>query len=146
MHDFFPAFNAALNSLAALLILLGWITIKNRQIAIHKALMLTALLVSAIFLASYLYYHIVVKQGVATSFKEKWPGAPDSIRYLYYGVLTSHTILAIVVAPMALYTAYLGLTGRLAQHRSIARWTMPIWLYVSVTGVLVYWMLYRLYG
>jgi uncharacterized membrane protein YozB (DUF420 family) len=107
--------------------------------------MLSALVVSAVFLSSYLYYHLVVRHGVATSFQSQWPEAPDSVRYLYYAILLSHTLLAIAVAPLALFTAWQGLRGRLAQHVRIARVTLPLWLYVSITGVVVYWMLYRMY-
>ena len=141
----FPLFNASLNGLAAILIVLGWITVKNRQILAHKALMLAAMTVSAVFLASYLYYHIVIKQGVSTSFKTQWPDAPDMVRYLYYAILLSHTILAVVVAPMAIFATWQGIRDNIAKHKSIAKITMPLWLYVSVTGVVVYWMLYRLY-
>ena len=141
----FPALNAALNALSGVLVLAGWVAVRRRALRLHAALMLSALGVSAIFLASYLYYHFVVKSSVATSFADKNPDAPYWARYVYYFILTSHTILAAVVAPLALYTAYQGLTGRLRRHVWIARWTLPIWLYVSVTGVVVYWMLYRLY-
>jgi uncharacterized membrane protein YozB (DUF420 family) len=82
---------------------------------------------------------------MATRFAVQNPSAPDWVRKLYFAVLLSHTVLAVVAAPLALYTAYLGLKDRLAKHVRIARWTLPIWLYVSVTGVVVYWMLYRLY-
>jgi uncharacterized membrane protein YozB (DUF420 family) len=81
-----------------------------------------------------------------TRFEDQAPGAPGWVRPLYLAILLSHTVLAAVVAPMALFTAYQGLRGRLDSHVRIARWTLPIWLYVSVTGVVVYWMLYRLYA
>jgi putative membrane protein len=144
--DSFPALNAALNGLAAVLIVAGYVFIRRRAIRAHIACMLTALVVSAVFLASYLYFHLVIKGGRATSFSEQAPSAPDVIRYLYYAILGSHTLLAIAAAPLALATAYLGLTNRLPRHIALARWTLPIWLYVSVTGVVVYWMLYRLYA
>jgi uncharacterized membrane protein YozB (DUF420 family) len=108
--------------------------------------MLMALATSAIFLASYLYYHFVVKSAVATSFKEQWPQASDAVRYTYYAILLTHTALAAIVPVLALITAYFGLSGQLGRHVRLARWTLPIWLYVSVTGVIVYWMLYRLYA
>jgi uncharacterized membrane protein YozB (DUF420 family) len=101
--------------------------------------MLAALVVSALFLASYVHYHFVV--GRQSEFPAE---APAWVRRVYYTVLVSHIVLAAVVVPLALFTAYQGLRGRLARHVRIARWTLPIWLYVSVTGVVVYWMLYRL--
>jgi putative membrane protein len=139
-----PGLNAALNALSGLLLVVGYVAIKRRFVAVHKASMLAALLVSAVFLASYLYYHIGMGVG-ATRFADRNPTAPVTMAYLYYGLLTTHTLLAAAVAPLALVTAYFGLRDRLAKHVRIARWTLPIWLYVSVTGVVVYWMLYRLY-
>jgi uncharacterized membrane protein YozB (DUF420 family) len=143
MNIDFPATNACLNAAAGVLILAGYGFIRNRLVRAHVACMLTALVVSAIFLSSYLYYHIVVKHGVATKFPSD---APDAARYLYFSILLTHTVLAVVTAPMALFTAWQGLRNRLDRHVRIARWVLPIWLYVSVTGVVVYWMLYRLYA
>ena len=142
----FPAFNATLNALAAALLLFGYSAVRQRLLKLHAGLMLSALAVSTVFLASYLYFHIVIRKGEATKFEQQARGAPASMKYLYYGILISHTILAVVAAPLALYTAYQGLRGRLDRHRRIAHWTLPIWLYVSLTGVVVYWMLYRLYA
>ena len=142
----FPALNATLNGMAGVLIVAGYACVRRRLYRAHAACMLTALVVSAVFLASYLYYHLVVKQGIATRFQDQAPYAPDWVRYLYYTILTSHTLLAATVAPLALFTAWQGLQGRLDRHVRIARWTLPVWLYVSVTGVVVYWMLYRLYA
>ena len=139
-----PGLNATLNGLSGVLLVVGYVAIKRRLVALHKASMLTALGVSAVFLASYLYYHLVMGAG-ATRFAERNPTAPDAVAYLYYGLLVTHTLLAATVAPLALVTAYFGLRDRLAKHVRIAWWTLPIWLYVSVTGVVVYWMLYRLY-
>jgi protein SCO1/2 len=140
-----PALNAALNAAAGLFLLLGYAAIRLRRVLLHAGCMLTALAVSALFLTSYLYYHLVVKHGQPTSFADEAIGAPEWMRYVYYAVLLTHTVLAAVVAPLALATAYLGLRGRLKRHVRLARWTLPLWLYVSVTGVVVYWMLYRLY-
>jgi len=140
-----PGLNAALNGLSGVLLVIGYLAIKRRVVALHKLCMLTALLVSAVFLASYLYYHFAIKEAVATKFRDRNPEAPIAVAYLYYGLLSSHTILAAAVAPLALVTAYRGLRDRIKEHMRIARWTLPIWLYVSVTGVVVYWMLYRLY-
>ena len=143
----FPALNASLNAAAAVLLVAGYVAIRRRAIRAHVACMLTALVVSAVFLASYLYYHTVIKHGQSTSFSTQAPLAPGWVSYLYYSILISHIVLAtFVVVPMSLITAYLGLTNRLSRHVALARWTLPIWLYVSVTGVVVYWMLYRLYA
>jgi uncharacterized membrane protein YozB (DUF420 family)/cytochrome oxidase Cu insertion factor (SCO1/SenC/PrrC family) len=141
----FPPLNAGLNGAAGVLLLLGFAVIRLRAVRTHAACMLSALAVSAVFLASYLYYHIVVRHGVPTTFAGQWPDAAAWVGGVYYAVLGSHTLLAVVTAPLALYTAYLGLRGRLLRHKWLARWTLPIWLYVSATGVVVYWMLYRLY-
>jgi putative membrane protein len=135
-----PALNAVLNGTCALLLITGYRFIRRRQVLAHQVCMLMALAVSAAFLASYLYYHLVVRRGEPTRFV-----GPEPVRAVYLAVLLSHTVLAVVVAPLALVTAYLGLTGRYPRHVRVARWTLPIWLYVSVTGVVVYWMLYRLY-
>jgi protein SCO1/2/putative membrane protein len=135
-----PAVNATLNGASALFLLLGYGAIRRRWVGLHKGCMLLALAVSALFLASYLYYHFAVRGGEPTRFQ-----GPDAVRYVYLAVLLSHTVLAVVVAPLALFTAYQGLSDRLARHVRVARWTLPLWLYVSVTGVVVYWMLYQLY-
>jgi putative membrane protein len=142
----FPALNASLNAAAGVLVLAGYGCVRQRRYRAHAACMLTALVVSTVFLASYLYYHFAVKQGVATSFRSQSPDAPDSVVYVYYAVLLTHTPLAAAVAPLALFTAWQGLRGRLVRHVRLARWVLPLWLYVSVTGVVVYWMLYRLYA
>ncbi len=138
-HDL-PSVNAFLNGLSAVLLVAGYRAVRNRRIVLHQTCMLTALGVSVLFLASYLYYHFQVKAGRPTPFPgEGW------VRPVYFTILLTHTVLAAVAAPLALVTAYLGLRGRLTRHVRIARWTLPIWLYVSITGVVVYWMLYRLY-
>jgi protein SCO1 len=134
------AFNAVLNFSCAVLLVLGYIAIRGRLILLHKACMLTALTTSAVFLASYLYYHFVVLAGQPPRF----PGV-GPVWYVYIAILLSHTILAVIVAPLALTVTYLGLRNNLSRHVRLARWTLPIWLYVSVTGVVVYWMLYQLY-
>jgi uncharacterized membrane protein YozB (DUF420 family) len=135
-----PAVNAVLNSTSAGLVVMGYLAIKGGKVALHKICMLAAVVVSAVFLGSYLYYHFVVKGGQPTSFTAE--GLP---RVVYFTILLSHTILAIAAAPLVLYTSYLGLRGRLDRHVRLARWTLPIWLYVSITGVIVYWMLYQMY-
>jgi uncharacterized membrane protein YozB (DUF420 family) len=135
-----PSVNAALNGASALLLTAGYLAIRRRRVRLHATCVLAALAVSAVFLASYLYYHFAVRGGRPTAFTgHGW------VRPLYFAVLLSHTSLAVVVAPLAVYTAVQGLRGRLARHVRVARWTLPVWLYVSVTGVAVYCMLYRLY-
>lgn len=135
-----PTVNAALNSLCFCLLLAGFVAVRTRWIKTHIALMTAALAVSAVFLASYLYFHFVVKGGEPTRFTAEGP-----IRMVYFAILLSHTLLAAIVAPLALGVAYLGFRNRLDRHRQLARWTLPIWLYVSVTGVAVYLLLYHLY-
>ena len=137
---FWPALNATLNGCCGVLLLLGYFAIRGRWVALHKALMLSALAVSIAFLTCYLYYHLVVQRGQPTRF-----GGEGLARLMYFAILLSHTVLAAVVAPLALTITYLGLRDRLARHVRLARWTLPLWLYVSVTGVVVYWMLYHLY-
>jgi putative membrane protein len=135
-----PDLNAVLNGVCAVLLAAGYFSIRQRRVSAHITCMLSALAVSILFLGSYLYYHIVVKGGQPTRFT-----GTGATRVFYFAVLLSHTLLAALTAPLALWTAYLGLRGKLARHVSIARWTLPIWFYVSVTGVIVYWMLYHLY-
>jgi uncharacterized membrane protein YozB (DUF420 family) len=140
-----PSLNAALNTTCAVLLLAGYLAIRTRRVALHKACMLTALSVSAAFLASYLYYHFAVKGGEQTHFADRAPDAPRWVGKLYQVILLTHTLLAVVIAPLALFTAWQGVRGNVKRHVRVARWTLPLWLYVSITGVLVYWMLYRLY-
>lgn len=131
-----PALNAALNSLSAVFLLVGFFYIKARNFRAHRACMLAAFCCSILFLISYLTYHYQVG---SVSFKgQGW------IRPVYFTVLLTHTILATAVVPLALVTLTRALRARFDAHRRIARWTFPIWLYVSVTGVVVYWMLYWL--
>jgi uncharacterized membrane protein YozB (DUF420 family) len=140
-----PGLNATLNGLSGLLLVVGYLAIRRRRVLLHETCMLAALVVSAAFLASYLYYHFAVKGTVATRFADRNPDALVVVAWAYYILLSTHTVLATAVAPLALITAYLGLAGRLRRHVRLARWTLPIWLYVSITGVVVYLMLYRLY-
>jgi uncharacterized membrane protein YozB (DUF420 family) len=128
--------NAGLNATAAVIIGTGIYFIKNKNVQAHKACMIAAMVVSAIFLASYLIYHYNV--GSVRFTRQGW------IRNVYFPLLLTHTVLAAVVLPMVLRTVFLALKGRFGNHVRIARWTFPIWMYVSVTGVVVYWMLYRL--
>jgi putative membrane protein len=132
-----PSLNAFLNASSALLVLLAYRAVRRREIETHRALMLAASATSAVFLVSYLTYHARVGSVHFTA-----TGAP---RAIYFAILVSHTILAAATLPLVARTLYLGLRRRDDRHRKIARWTLPIWLYVSVTGVVVYVMLYHLY-
>lgn len=130
-----PTVNACLNGASALLLLAGLAFVKTRRIAAHKACMLAALTTSTIFLASYLTYHFQV--GTTTF------AGTGAVKYFYFALLASHTLLAILVLPLALLTVSRAFRGDFERHKRIARWTFPVWLYVSVTGVLVYFMLYH---
>jgi len=130
-----PTVNAALNAAAAILIGAGVYFIKRKNIPAHKACMVSALGVSSLFLTSYLTYHYNV--GNVRFTKEGW------IRNVYFPLLISHTILAALILPMVLRTAFLAFKGRFRNHVRIAKWTFPAWMYVSVTGVVVYLMLYH---
>jgi putative membrane protein len=131
-----PKVNATLNGLSFALLLCGFYFIRKRKIKIHKTFMLSALAVSALFLASYLYYH---SQVGTIHFKQTgW------IRPVYFTILTSHSILAAIIVPLVLFTLWRALRADFIKHKQIAHWTLPIWLYVSVTGVVIFWMLYLL--
>jgi putative membrane protein len=127
--------NAGLNATAALFIGSGFYFIKRKNIQAHKVCMIAAMVVSALFLTSYLVYHYNV--GSVRFTKQGW------IRSVYFPLLLTHTVLAAVVLPMVLRTAFLAAKGRFSKHVRIARWTFPVWMYVSVTGVIVYLLLYR---
>lgn len=135
-YSLLPTLNAILNATSGILVLLGYRNIKRSNKAVHKRFMLSAIGVSAIFFASYLFYHWQVGSV-------KFQGS-GLIRTFYFTLLISHTILAVIIVPMVLRTAYLALKGNFAKHRKIAKWTFPIWIYVSTTGVMVYFMLYQL--
>ncbi len=132
-----PALNAVLNAASALFLLLGYVAVRRGRIETHRGWMLTAAVTSSVFLASYVSYHLRVGSVRFTG--------QGAVRTLYFAILLSHTVLAVLIVPLVLRTLYLGLKRRDDRHRRIARWTFPLWLYVSVTGVVVYWMLYRLY-
>jgi putative membrane protein len=127
--------NALLNGGAGVLLVLGWRAIRRGERERHRRLMISAVSVSALFLASYL-------TRVALTGTHRFPG-DGPVRWLYLAILASHTLLAVAVAPMALRSLFLGLKGRLEEHRRAARFTFPAWLYVSVTGVVVYLLLYQ---
>jgi len=131
-----PALNATLNATSALLLCTGWYLIKHGRRTAHRNVMLAACGVSVAFLVSYLVYHAQVG---SVRFTKQGP-----IRTIYLTILLTHTVLAALIVPLAVVTLSRGLSARYDRHRRIARWTMPIWLYVSVTGVIVYVMLYRL--
>ncbi len=130
-----PHWNAFLNGTSAVLLMAGFIFIRRKNVRMHRRLMLAGLAASVLFLVSYLVYHAQV--GSVRFRGQGW------IRPLYFAVLLSHTLLAAAVVPLALITVWQALAGRFERHRRIARWTLPIWVYVSVTGVAVYLMLYH---
>jgi uncharacterized membrane protein YozB (DUF420 family) len=132
-----PALNASLNALSAMFLLSGYLLIRNGKADLHKKCMLGALASSALFLTSYVIYH-------ANTGSRPFEGQ-GAIRLVYFAILITHVILAATILPLALVTAARGLRSQFPRHVRIARWTLPIWLYVSVTGVVIYVMLYRLY-
>lgn len=131
-----PALNAGLNASAAVLLVTGYWLIRSGRKQAHKRVMVAAFAVSCLFLISYLVYHYQVG-----SVRFQKTGA---IRTVYLSILATHTVLAAAVPLLAIVTLTRALRGRFERHRSIARWTLPVWLYVSVTGVVVYWMLYQM--
>ncbi len=137
MVSYFPAIEACLNSLAAILLATGYIFIRRKQIRAHKTCMVSAFFASTIFLGFYLTDHFL--RGVVY-FQGK-----GAIHTFYLALLGTHSVLAAAIVPLALITLYRAWRKRFALHKRIARWTLPIWLYVSVTGVVVYFMLYHLY-
>jgi len=130
-----PAVNATLNATSAVLLLLAYRAIRRFEIERHRRLMLAAAFTSTVFLVCYIVYHAQVG---SVRFTGQGP-----VRAVYFTILITHTILAIAIVPMVLRTLFLGLRRRDDEHRRVARWTFPLWLYVSVTGVLVYFMLYH---
>jgi uncharacterized membrane protein YozB (DUF420 family) len=132
-----PAVNAALNGTSTVLLLLGFVFIRKRRISLHRFCMIAAFFCSTVFLVLYLYFH--AHAGVIRFSGQGW------VRPAYFTILISHTTLAIVIVPLVLITLSRGLRRRFDTHRTIARWTLPLWLYVSITGVIVYWLLYIAY-
>ncbi len=132
-----PTVNATLNGASAVCLSLGFFFIKRKNVPAHKACMAAALVISTLFLASYLYYHA---HAGATRFT-----GTGMARTVYFSILLSHTVLAAVIVPLILVTLYRALRGQFDRHRVWARWTWPLWIYVSITGVMIYWMLYHLY-
>jgi uncharacterized membrane protein YozB (DUF420 family) len=133
------ALNATLNGTSALLLACGYCAIRSRKIQLHKRLMISAFVVSCLFLVSYVIYHLRIHQVIHFQ-GQGW------IRPVYFTLLTSHTILAIVIVPLILITLRRALLARFDKHQIIARWTLPLWFYVSVTGVIVYFMVYQIYA
>ena len=136
---FFPALNAFLNGTSAVLIGSGYYLIKTGRRDAHKRMMIAAFITSTLFLISYLYYHVVLRAGV-THFKGEGVWRP-----VYFTILISHTFLAVVVVPFILVTLSRALKGNFVKHKAIARYTFPIWMYVSVTGVVIFVMLYKIF-
>ena len=132
-----PTANAALNAISAALAVSGFLCIRRGKVAAHKRCMVAALVVSALFLVGYLVLRSMA--GMTRFTGQGW------IRPVYFSLLLSHTVLAAVIVPLVLLTLYQAVRSRFERHVRIARWTLPLWLYVSVTGVLIYWVLYHVY-
>jgi uncharacterized membrane protein YozB (DUF420 family) len=137
--NFLPTLNAILNATSGILITIGFFLIRRKRVAAHRACMIGAVTSSTLFLISYLVYHVGFRAGVTRFTGTGW------VRPVYFGILISHTILAVTIVPFVIVTLTRALRGRFILHRRIARWTFPMWLYVSVTGVIVYLMLYQFY-
>lgn len=133
-----PTLNALLNALAAVLLLAGWVHIRRGRITAHRRCMVAAFVVSSLFLVSYVVYHSAIGSRPFTG--------GGLLRVVYFTVLLTHVVLAAAIVPLVLITLRRGLRRDDLRHRRIARWTLPLWLYVSVTGVVIYLMLYRLAG
>lgn len=136
VHDL-PAVNATLNAVAATLLVVGYRYIRRGKVTHHRACMISAFLVSVAFLVSYVVYH--AEAGSVRFTETGWP------RVVYFAILVTHIPLAALIVPLALLTMWRALRGRFDRHVRIARWTLPLWLYVSVTGVMIYLMLYRIW-
>jgi putative membrane protein len=134
-----PALNATLNGIAAILLVCGYAAIRTGKVELHKKFMVSAFFVSCAFLVSYVIYHVRIHQVIHFQ-GQGW------IRPVYFTLLISHTILAVVIVPLILITLRRAWTERFDKHRQIARWTLPLWFYVSVTGVIVYFMVYQIYA
>ena len=135
-----PAVNASLNGLSAILLTTGFVFIKRGNKIAHRKCMVAAFVSSCLFLVCYVAHKVFVVKGVNTPF-----AGPVALKPYYFLMLTTHIILAIMIVPMAIITIRLGITGRFDAHKKIARWTWPIWMYVSVTGVVIYLLLYQIF-
>jgi putative membrane protein len=134
----FAKINAAINSTVSVLLLLGLIAVKSKKYLLHKRIMITAIILSCLFLVSYICHHLFTGE---TKF-----GGEGTIRYVYYFILGTHIILAAIILPFILFTAYRSMIGEFARHKKLARITWPIWFYVAVTGVVVYFMISPYYN
>jgi len=138
--EYFPALNASLNATSAILLLIGYVLVRSRRYVAHAVTMITALVTSAAFLACYLTYHAIrLRENIGVT---QFP--PGAVRPLYLAILLTHTVLAIAIVPMILTVVTFAAMRKWRHHRALARWTFPMWLYVSVTGVVIYFMLYHL--
>ena len=138
--EYFPVLNASLNAASAILLLTGYALVRARKYVAHATMMIAALATSAAFLACYLTYHTLrARQHILIT---QFP--PGGVKPLYLTILISHSILAVVIVPMILATVYFAARRNWSRHRTLARKTFPLWVYVSVTGVVIYWMLYHL--
>ena len=142
MIQWLPHINVSLNALATVLLIVGYVLIRQKKENAHRKVMLTTFGVNVVFLVCYLTYHANV---LSKTFPTDPAVAPVAARYFYYVLLLTHILLAAAVPFLAIWTIYLGLKGQREKHRRVASWTWPIWLYVSVTGVIVYLMLYQIY-
>jgi putative membrane protein len=133
-----PALNATLNATSAVLLTLGYAFIRAKRVMAHRACMVSAFVVSSLFLISYVAYHL---QAGRTKF-----AGVGLVRPVYFTILLTHTVLAMVIVPLVLTTLWHAVRGQFDQHKRIARWTLPIWFYVSITGVIIYFMLYHWYA
>ena len=138
LASFLPHLNATLNAVTMILLIAGFTLIRRKKQYTHRVMMLTALVVSALFLVSYLVYHFTAPIMVFSG--ANW------MRPLYYTIMVTHIVLAIVVTPLAGVSAWHALRGHYGRHRLLARWTLPIWLYVSITGIIIYVILYHVYA
>jgi len=134
--SFLPTLNALLNSTSAVLLVTGYFFIRRKRVAAHKVCMVSAFVVSALFLTSYVYYH--AHHGSTPFPGQGW------VRAVYFAILVPHVLLAAAILPLALVTLYRAWKKDFERHRRLARWTLPLWLFVSVSGVVIYWMLYHL--
>lgn len=137
--SFLPTLNAILNATSGILIVIGYSFIRRGRVAAHRACMIGAVTSSTLFLISYLVYHVGFKAGVTRFTGTGW------VRPFYFTILISHTILAVTIVPFIIVTLTRALRGQFLRHRAVARWTFPMWLYVSITGVVVYLMLYHIF-
>jgi uncharacterized membrane protein YozB (DUF420 family) len=134
-YAYFPALNASLNGTSAVLLLTGRVLIAKKRMLAHRFCMIAAVVASSLFLGCYVFFHY--KVGNILFLGQGWS------RPVYFSILISHVVLAVVIVPLAVITLTRALSGRYAKHRIIARWTWPLWMYVSITGVIVYFMLYQ---